>query len=152
MIDCLGFYCALHYMPLYSWSILYTTQSLYQYDFHFSYTLKQFFSRCVLYCRKMHQTLGYVSLALHPPPPFPPHTHTIECSITINVPLILKMWEIVFWPSQISLEMAHKVIWPKTKNNIPNFRNQRFVGNFRPRVPYMGPHGGSVAITEKAEC
>jgi hypothetical protein len=78
--------------------------------------------------------------------------------ITINVPLILKMREIIFFlwanyfmghfegyfegaktfltlyivpkPLKISREMAHKLICPKTKNNISNFQIQRYIGNF----------------------
>jgi hypothetical protein len=26
--------------------------------------------------------------------------------------------------------MAHKVIGPKTKNNLPSFQNQQYIGNF----------------------
>jgi hypothetical protein len=33
-------------------------------------------------------------------------------------------------PLRISREMAHKVVCPKTKNNIPNFQNQRYIVNF----------------------
>ncbi len=33
-------------------------------------------------------------------------------------------------PLKISREMAHKVICPKTKNYLPNFQNQLYIGNF----------------------
>jgi hypothetical protein len=33
-------------------------------------------------------------------------------------------------PLKISRKMAHKVICPKTKNNLPNFQNQRCIGIF----------------------
>jgi hypothetical protein len=79
--------------------------------------------------------------------------------LTFNVPLILKMQEIVFFCGQITLwdisrdilrgqdffdlyivqsrgplkmsqEMSHKPICPKTKNNSPSFPNQQYIGNF----------------------
>ncbi len=38
----------------------------------------------------------------------------------------------IFWggPLKISRENAHKLICPVTKNNLPNFQNQQYIGNF----------------------
>jgi hypothetical protein len=71
--------------------------------------------------------------------------------LPLNCPLLrsgqLRLWK--SWGSlKISREIAHKLICPKTKNNIPNFQNQQFIGNFMsPAHNFKSPRSSHLTFT-----